>query len=135
MLYFYEHANNEINTLSDTISLHDALPISSSARFSAGKGSQQEGNSAERGLFFGGDAVEFGAARPRRGALELAAGGHDVAAARGADGGGDPGLENQIAERAHPLRSEEHTSELQSLMRISYAVFCLKNTKPNIQHH
>src|SRR3546814_6594328 len=26
-------------------------------------------------------------------------------------------------------RSEEHTSELQSLMRISYAVFCLKNTK------
>src|SRR3546814_3057744 len=28
---------------------------------------------------------------------------------------------------AHPGRSEEHTSELQSLMRISYAVFCLKN--------
>src|SRR3546814_4824472 len=30
-------------------------------------------------------------------------------------------------------RSEEHTSELQSLMRISYAVFCLKKKK-NIQH-
>src|SRR3546814_7682186 len=28
-------------------------------------------------------------------------------------------------------RSEEHTSELQSLMRISYAVFCLKQKKPN----
>src|SRR3546814_3053922 len=28
--------------------------------------------------------------------------------------------------RIIPLRSEEHTSELQSLMRISYAVFCLK---------
>src|SRR3546814_1950847 len=28
--------------------------------------------------------------------------------------------------RSHPPRSEEHTSELQSLMRISYAVFCLK---------
>src|SRR3546814_10619205 len=28
--------------------------------------------------------------------------------------------------RRLPLRSEEHTSELQSLMRISYAVFCLK---------
>src|SRR3546814_9005148 len=27
-------------------------------------------------------------------------------------------------------RSEEHTSELQSLMRISYAVFCLKKTRP-----
>src|SRR3546814_6107864 len=32
-------------------------------------------------------------------------------------------------------RSEEHTSELQSLMRISYAVFCLKkNTKPEHTH-
>src|SRR3546814_5310402 len=29
-------------------------------------------------------------------------------------------------------RSEEHTSELQSLMRISYAVFCLKHKKKNI---
>src|SRR3546814_7727711 len=28
--------------------------------------------------------------------------------------------------KAHQFRSEEHTSELQSLMRISYAVFCLK---------
>src|SRR3546814_2187043 len=33
-----------------------------------------------------------------------------------------------------PSRSEEHTSELQSLMRISYAVFCLKKKKhPNPQ--
>src|SRR3546814_5442566 len=30
---------------------------------------------------------------------------------------------------ARPARSEEHTSELQSLMRISYAVFCLKKKK------
>src|SRR3546814_6725412 len=30
---------------------------------------------------------------------------------------------------AQPHRSEEHTSELQSLMRISYAVFCLKKKK------
>src|SRR3546814_10617091 len=29
-----------------------------------------------------------------------------------------------------PVRSEEHTSELQSLMCISYAVFCLKKKKP-----
>src|SRR3546814_1134621 len=36
-------------------------------------------------------------------------------------------------------RSEEHTSELQSLMRISYAVFCLKkkihNTTTTVLHH
>src|SRR3546814_8232697 len=31
-------------------------------------------------------------------------------------------------------RSEEHTSELQSLMRISYAVFCLKKKKTNNTH-
>src|SRR3546814_10691386 len=31
-------------------------------------------------------------------------------------------------------RSEEHTSELQSLMRISYAVFCLTNKKPKTKH-
>src|SRR3546814_7503591 len=31
----------------------------------------------------------------------------------------------------HTQRSEEHTSELQSLMRISYAVFCLKKKKQN----
>src|SRR3546814_9788364 len=36
----------------------------------------------------------------------------------------------RLAERL--LRSEEHTSELQSLMRISYAVFCLKKKKTNI---
>src|SRR3546814_4683688 len=32
--------------------------------------------------------------------------------------------------RGSHVRSEEHTSELQSLMRISYAVFCLKKKKP-----
>src|SRR3546814_2004180 len=33
---------------------------------------------------------------------------------------------NQVRDRVDAIRSEEHTSELQSLMRISYAVFCLK---------
>src|SRR3546814_386459 len=42
--------------------------------------------------------------------------------------GGDAGLElfAAVVERFDALRSEEHTSELQSLIRISYAVFCLK---------
>src|SRR3546814_1799956 len=38
----------------------------------------------------------------------------------------------EIIERS---RSEEHTSELQSLMRISYAVFCLKKKKTKTQEH
>src|SRR3546814_7622844 len=37
------------------------------------------------------------------------------------------------AARNQAFRSEEHTSELQSLMRISYAVFCLKKKKQNIE--
>src|SRR3546814_4235296 len=54
--------------------------------------------------------------------------------------GGYPQREEQEGERIEQIekeqqqaRSEEHTSELQSLMRISYAVFCLKKkntTKP-----
>src|SRR3546814_9387366 len=36
----------------------------------------------------------------------------------------------RLAQAGMAPRSEEHTSELQSLMRISYAVFCLKKKKP-----
>src|SRR3546814_7866029 len=47
---------------------------------------------------------------------------------------GQPGRVKQMANPGDKLvvRSEEHTSELQSLMRISYAVFCLK--KKNKKH-
>src|SRR3546814_4017898 len=50
-----------------------------------------------------------------------------------------PGLADATDSRASgrsgcQSRSEEHTSELQSLMRISYAVFCLKKKKINKQH-
>src|SRR3546814_4690422 len=38
-----------------------------------------------------------------------------------------------VEHRVQNFRSEEHTSELQSLMRISYAVFCLKKKKTIIQ--
>src|SRR3546814_5256384 len=45
--------------------------------------------------------------------------------------GSDPRRSRQTASHEHRRnpRSEEHTSELQSLMRISYAVFCLKKKK------
>src|SRR3546814_2510604 len=52
--------------------------------------------------------------------------------AAGGDWRGNPALVRGInvegGKLVHP-RSEEHTSELQSLMRISYAVFCLKKKK------
>src|SRR3546814_10745489 len=56
----------------------------------------------------------------------LGAGGGDGAA--GAGGGAQP-LCVASPRMDRDARSEEHTSELQSLMRISYAVFCLKKQK------
>src|SRR3546814_2078247 len=44
-------------------------------------------------------------------------------------------LRQIVRRHADGGRSEEHTSELQSLMRISYAVFCLKKKKHNIIHN
>src|SRR3546814_2786720 len=62
--------------------------------------------------------------------LARAAGRHRLGAGLRAGGGGKPAdahLAARHLRRERALgRSEEHTSELQSLMRISYAVFCLK---------
>src|SRR3546814_8201016 len=44
-------------------------------------------------------------------------------------------MRTALAERPEVIRSEEHTSELQSLMRISYAVFCLKKQKKTQKTH
>src|SRR3546814_8974528 len=41
----------------------------------------------------------------------------------------------EVVTQAREVRSEEHTSELQSLMRISYAVFCLKKQKIHSDLH
>src|SRR3546814_4002972 len=49
--------------------------------------------------------------------------------------GASVALKSRLASRTLRERSEEHTSELQSLMRISYAVFCLKKKKPTPSLH
>src|SRR3546814_2192819 len=58
-----------------------------------------------------------------------------VAGQRTGSGQGGEALAWCLAGQDVPLRSEEHTSELQSLMRISYAVFCLKKKtiRPSLQ--
>src|SRR3546814_4955516 len=72
-------------------------------------------------------------ARKKRGARNAAGKSWEVVRAR--DGGGAPRrrvVNDAAPEKAGQIdrgRSEEHTSELQSLMRISYAVFCLKKKK------
>src|SRR3546814_8806168 len=43
--------------------------------------------------------------------------------------------QGSLHQMPHLPRSEEHTSELQSLMRISYAVFCLKKKKTSKHQH
>src|SRR3546814_1907321 len=62
-------------------------------------------------------------------------GGGTVGDLRGQPEGAAEHAAGQLGDVEHPVlqRSEEHTSELQSLMRISYAVFCLKKKK-TMQH-
>src|SRR3546814_13179781 len=71
-------------------------------------------------------------ARPAQGRSRLGA---PAAAPRCRRPGGRTACRTRVSRLAHPsadVRSEEHTSELQSLMRISYAVFCLKKKTNNI---
>src|SRR3546814_3028110 len=75
-----------------------------------------------------GDAIE-----QRGGHLGIAEHGGPFAE-REVGGDDDAGLLVELADEMEQQRSEEHTSELQSLMRISYAVFCLKKKKKNDKH-
>src|SRR3546814_4673768 len=81
------------------------------------------GERAPRGLAFGQDPPGTGLGRRDPGILAIA--GEERQADRHA--GRDKVAETGVA------RSEEHTSELQSLMRISYAVFCLKKKTASIK--
>src|SRR3546814_5515462 len=65
--------------------------------------------------------TEHSARRPRHSKL------HKMKRTRAAD----PYRNLDVIDSRAPRRSEEHTSELQSLMRISYAVFCLKKKNNN----
>src|SRR3546814_1874735 len=107
---FKDTANTEINTNRNTLSLQDALPIFADAgrtRIAVAVGrsdARRRVNDAER------DARN--PARPG----DAARGRHGLSRCAGC----------ATAAGVATVRSEEHTSELQSLMRISYAVFCLK---------
>src|SRR3546814_10814492 len=84
-----------------------------------------------------GRGIEPQAVRPTpRGSVSISRGVCRGAAQPGRRGRGNASLQPRPGEGGDQhgadtasLRSEEHTSELQSLMRISYAVFCLKKKK------
>src|SRR3546814_1555012 len=103
-VFFFKYtATTEIYTYCHTLSLPDALPIWPRHH---GLGPRAQWRHAGAGH------------RP----------GHGPAFSHGR-----PGLRGRFASTTgrECSRSEEHTSELQSLMRISYAVFCLKKKKTN----
>src|SRR3546814_5755092 len=109
MFFFNDTATTEIYTYGHTLSLHDALPISAWLQREMARSRKQ-----------------------KRTVKQL----HADLVSLGYDGS-----YGRVAAFARPWRdeyrrqrSEEHTSELQSLMRTSYAVFCLKkktSTKVN----
>src|SRR3546814_1193933 len=112
-IFFNDTATTEIYTYLHTLSLHDALPIFFERRRRI------------LGEHLGDDRAGVVA----QVAARLAEHQHvrHRSRVRGSYPGGMP-------EETAP-RSEEHTSELQSLMRISYAVFCLKKkTKTHKRH-
>src|SRR3546814_19040193 len=109
--FFNATATTEIYTYGHTLSLHDALPISNAVRVASDP--QAHGRGV---IVVMGDAV-FAARDVRKAATS------NIDAFKGFPRG-------PLA-RVTPARSEEHTSELQSLMRISYAVFCLKKKNKN----
>src|SRR3546814_10765538 len=109
---FNATATTEIYTDWHTLSLHDALPIS--------RGADLDDVGAPFDLVAHRLAALIG---PRADAL-----------ARGERRDALGGKRRPVATAAgcgNRIRSEEHTSELQSLMRISYAVFCLQKKKPH----
>src|SRR3546814_10381568 len=85
------------------------------------------GNALMLSYFAGGQYTGRMDARPSCGAVQTLRKGAGPLWAQAGDG-------TLVWNEASPDRSEEHTSELQSLMRISYAVFCLKKKKESINN-
>src|SRR3546814_6636172 len=129
-LVLNDTATTEIYTYWHTLSLLEALPIlvAGGAEHQIGGEAEQAVAPAHRAAL---DRFEQEIAAPRLDQLErrgdrgLAILDRALPDERGATG---------VERGAGGGRSEEHTSELQSLMRISYAVFCLKkNNTTNIR--
>src|SRR3546814_9529178 len=92
---------------------------------------------AVRPFFVEQRAPQIGLAPPLHVDL-LQAGRMDLDVRRDAERLDRPAARRVVAGGGQPhraVRSEEHTSELQSLMRISYAVFCLKKKNSTKQHN
>src|SRR3546814_8221207 len=115
--FFNDTSTTYIYTYCHTLSLHDALPISGARR----RGRRPRQSNRRRARLCRRRRPQFHRRRGRRRQCP-APGRLDAQAAPLCPG------------HRKGLRSEEHTSEVQSLMRISYAVFCLKKKKKTKRH-
>src|SRR3546814_6045011 len=115
VFFFKDTATPEVYTYLHTLSLHDALPISRWPE----PGIRSRRRSA--------------ATTPRCGSAEASTAWTYRCSAPACSGARSI-TDSRVATISTVLRSEEHTSELQSLMRISYAVFCLKKKKKKTYH-
>src|SRR3546814_8466173 len=95
--------------------------------------SPQRGHAAASPALHQGVAVAIDASRAKQAASCVAQPGAGIASGASTMTSASP----QARSISSRCRSEEHTSELQSLIRTSYAVFCLKkkHTKPHIYAH
>src|SRR3546814_4831387 len=123
------------STRTDTLFPSTTLFRSTGGKGNAGRGMacRYQGKPLPNGLFTGGSRRRRAALGAPCAALRLTfLGRHLTILVRigGIEAGERRGLEFGLADRLVAVgRSEEHTSELQSLMRSSYAVFCLKKKK------
>src|SRR3546814_5913794 len=117
-------ATTDTYTYQHTLPLHDALPI-----FTTNPGLVWSEYLAQ---YYGTDASPNDNGQSGD---NYAAGGARVGVDTVGGLGPIPSLATQMNNYLAANRSEEHTSELQSLMRISYAVFCLKKKKKTTRTH
>src|SRR3546814_4436884 len=113
LFFFNDTATTEIYTYCHTLSLHDALPFYHPALDTRRRPVAEADHLGDMGAAAQGLALGTWH-QPRDHATDL--GRADI-------------------EHGYQRRSEEHTSELQSLMRISYAVFCLKKKNHTFSIH
>src|SRR3546814_15294174 len=123
--FFNDTATTEIHTDVHTLSLHDALPIGPSG-LQDGGGADRKGKGDRIAESVGEEdlrnRIDDVARRQREDVATVAQMGIGHVVLQVDDALRPPGASR---------RSEAHTSELQSLMRISYAVFCLKKKQQN----
>src|SRR3546814_1554665 len=117
-----QSGNNNLSTISQTNNLVDG-DSSANGAFASQSGNYNNSLIVQNGA--GNEAVLAQAGNYNVSVIDQAGSDHVANVAQYSNGNVSGVYQTGVANSATVVRSEEHTSELQSLMRISYAVFCL----------